>query len=385
MRASYARGVQPRQRFEYLDLPEAQKRDLCERLLAEHGLDVRGVNGDWLVVACPISGYHQDQDRNPTGGLSYEYLSYNCLGCGASGGLLWFIATLRDCTIDEARGWLEGETGGGGTVMELAVLMRYFDALYEPKRRPAPIPTYSERLLDPWDEVHPYLTETWRPCRGVALEDARRFRCGYAPEYVVARWPDGTPRKTSERIILPHFWQGSLVGWQSRRLYDDGTPKFLSSVDFPKDQTIFNYDRRADTTVLVESMLSAVKHDRVAHTEATFGASVTDRQRQLLTKHRRVVLWMDNDDAGWAAVRGLWRVRRGEREMITEGLGSYLSRYVDVYVVDSPYAADPADMVAEDVARLVDAAVPYSVWRPPRQLLCYLCGNVNERGHPCVT
>lgn len=382
MRPSYSRGLPPKRAFEYADLPDSQKQDLCERLLAEHAIDVRQLRDDELVVGCPVSSYHQDQDRNPTGALNYSKLTYHCLGCGAGGGLLWFIGVLRDCSTAEARLWLEGETGTGTSIMELGDLIRYFDALYEPKRRPAPIPQFSDRTLEPWAGIHPYLTMEQFPYRGIRMEDAERFRCGYAPEYVVAR-PEGKPPVTSERIILPHFWKGSLVGWQSRRLADDGTSKYLSSPDFPKDRTIFNYDRRADEVVVVESMLSAIKQDGPVRFEATFGASVTDTQRSLLAQHRRVILWMDNDHAGWNAVDGLWREYKGKREVVTQGLGDYLSSYTDVYVVDNPYVHDPGDMRHEDVAALIDGAVPYSVWERPEVLLCYRCGEVYEKGHVC--
>jgi len=312
--------------------------------------------------------------------LAGNILTGNCLGCGAGGGLLWFIGVLRDCSAQEARAWLEGETGTGGQLMELADLMRYFDALYQPKTAPPPIPTFSERVLEPWQGIHPYLTETERPYRGIRYEDAERFRCGYAEHYVVGRRPDGTPI-TSERIVLPHFWQGSLVGWQTRRLWDDGTPKFLSSSDFPKDRTIYNYDRRADEAVVVEAMLSTIKHDHLAHFEATFGAAITDRQRALLAKHRRVTLWLDNDTAGWNALQGVYLEKHGKMELVREGVGAYLSQYTEVYAVQNPYAADPADMTADDVARLLDAAVPYWLWERPIELLCYRCGEVNAKDH----
>lgn len=384
MRPSYSRGLPPKRAFEYASMPDSEKQDLCERLLAEHGVDVRLLRDDELVVGCPVSAYHQDQGKNPTGALNWDKLTYHCLGCGAGGGLLWFIGVLRDCSSTEARMWLEGETGTGSQLMELADLMRYFDALYEPKRRPPPIPQFSNRTLDPWIGIHPYLTEDRRPCRGIRMEDAERFRCGYAEEYVISRDRDGNPSQVSERIVLPHFWRGALVGWQSRRLADDGTPKFLSSPDFPKDQTIFNYDRRADQVVVVEAMLSAIKHDSVAHMEATFGASVTDRQRSLLAQHRRVVLWMDNDHAGWNAVDGLWREVKGRREVVSQGLGDYLSSYTDVYVVESPYVHDACDMRREDVAALIEGAVPYSIWERPTELLCYYCQRKYERGHVCL-
>ena len=60
---------------------------------------------------------------------------------------------------------------------------------------------------------------------------------------------------------------------------------------------------------------------------ATFGASVTERQKLILANHPKIILWFDNDQAGWTA---------------TEEVGSFLSQYCDVFVVDNPYTGDPA-------------------------------------------
>lgn len=106
----------------------------------------------------------------------------------------------------------------------------------------------SAQTLTPWLKLHPWVTET----RHVHPEVAMAFRVGYG----VFRTPVNDTWVQSHRIVLPHFWRGDLVGWQTRRLTEDGTPKYLSSADFPKDLTIFNYQPR-QSVVLVESMSGA--------------------------------------------------------------------------------------------------------------------------------
>ncbi len=100
--------------------------------------------------------------------------------------------------------------------------------------------------------------------------------------------------------------KGKLVGWQSRRLdSSDGTPKWLSTPEFPKDSTLFNYDEvcKADPNFVVvcESPMSTLRHQHHLPIVATFGAEVTDRQVRLMAEFDRVVLWMDPDNAGWRA------------------------------------------------------------------------------------
>lgn len=173
-----------------------------------------------------------------------------------------------------------------------------------------------------------------------------RFQVGYAPDYRVG------PAQTSERIVIPHFWKGNLVGWQTRRLGKDGTPKYLSSPDFPKDSTLYNYDAKARTAVVVESPMSVLAAaDDEAHYEGTFGAKVTDIQVRLLTMHPRLILWFDNDEAGWKA---------------TARVADAALAYCDVWVVDNPWDEDAGGLPRAERERLLaEHLVPYATWRPP--------------------
>jgi DNA primase len=91
-----------------------------------------------------------------------------------------------------------------------------------------------------------------------------------------------------------------LVGWQARRL-DGGKPKYKNSPDFPKDTTLFNYDYLRDTVVIVESPMSVMRHwHHMPYVEATFGAAITNEQLRLISKHPKVILFLDNDKAGWS-------------------------------------------------------------------------------------
>src|SRR5690606_17944775 len=107
------------------------------------------------------------------------------------------------------------------------------------------------------------------------------------------------------------------------------TPKYKNTPDFPKDRTLYNYDPKATTAVVVESPMSVLSKAHIMPIEATFGANVTDRQMRYISMHRKVVLFFDNDEAGWKATRAV---------------GEYLEAYSSVWVADNPYAADPADL-----------------------------------------
>ena len=341
-------------------LPDSEKQALCERLLDEFGINIaRITNRGEIHMPCSF-GNHQDQDKNPTGSLNYQKLTYKCLGCQASGGLLWFIASFRNSSAVEAREWLGQATGTDGSIMDLPDLLRLFDAIYQNgHHEKSPIPRYSKKVLDPWLFIHPYMTDPIEEGgRGVLEETYKYFSIGYAQDYRVGE------NKTSERIVIPHFWDGELVGWQTRRLSNDGSPKYLNSPDFPKEQTIYNYDVEQDRAIVVESTMSVLRHwHALPEIVCTFGASVTDEQVRLLQKIPTVILWMDNDEAGWNAVQGR---KIGNKRY--PGLAEKLAPYTNVLIVENPYAGDPADLDTETVIGLVNNAIPYSVWQPPKIL-----------------
>jgi hypothetical protein len=387
MPVSFSRGAPPVTKgpFEAGLLPLSQKEELCRSLLSEFGItNVRERASDHeLIHACLIDSTHRNQQSEPTASLNYEKLTYRCLGCGARGGLLWFIAFCRGEDTVDSRRWLAKTTGTDSQVMDLDALMRYFDAVYDTSRKDVPIPVYGQRMLEPWNLLHPYLTDPKEQHgRGIPEANVLKMRVGYAPDYKISKSADGT-WQTSERIVIPHFWKGDLVGWQTRRLASDGTPKYLSSTDFPKDLTIYNYQPSNERAVVVESAMSVIPHvHAIPEMEATFGASVTDIQKRLLTKHPQIVLFMDNDKAGWDAVDGYDSVNaHGRVTEHHEGLGEFLSRYSIVFVVENPYAADPGDMTTEDVQHLIDTSVPFAVWRRPTHLLCYRCKETAHDGH----
>lgn len=362
--------------FEPVMLPVSVKEQLCRDLLEEFGavsIRHRPTRGE-LTHGCLINpGQHGNQSRDPTASLNYNKLTYKCLGCGAKGGVLWLIETVRGCSREDARAWLAGETGTGSTVMPLRQLLDYYDALYaEASRKPEPIPTYSEAVLEPWlrpagaYRVHPWLTEGMPDLgiegRGIPEQTAVDMKVGWDRE--------------DDTIVIPHFWKGQLVGWQKRRLSGDG-PKYLSTEDMPKDQTLYDYDPKRRTAVICESPMSVLKHRHALPMEATFGANVTDRQIRLIAAHyERCMLWMDNDKAGWKALEGIED---------SPGMIERLSKYCSVWVIDSPFAGDPADLDTQTAERVVERfAVPASIWGRPTVLMCPQCQDMAHQG-PCAT
>lgn len=322
-------------KFAFGALHDTEKHRLCVGLLTEFGARNVRESGDELIHSCPLPfGMHRNGDQNPSASLNWRKLTFHCLGCGSGGGLLWFIAIMRGTGGTDARRWLGEQTGIGG-VQDLSALMDFLDALTTTTIVGAePIPRYDRRILEPWLVIHPYLTEM----RGIPEANVVRHTVGF----------DG------ESIIIPHFWQNDLVGWQARRLLASAGPKYKSTPSFPRDRTLYNHLPR-ERVIVVESPMSVVARSHQAHLEATFGASVTSRQMDLIAQHPEIVLWFDNDDAGWNA---------------TETVGSWLmERTSKLWVVDNPFAADPADFddaTFDDISQR--CLVPFVLWKRPRHL-----------------
>lgn len=166
------------------------------------------------------------------------------------------------------------------------------------------ISAYSERVLAPWAFVHPYLHE-----RGVDSATASALQIGW--------------REDDNRITIPHFWRGKLVGWQARAIPDrpgqwPGTavqhPKYRSTSGFPKADTLYyNHSRpfpSGGTVVVVESPLSVIKSVALGlplPVVATFGAKVSATQIRILQDFDEVIVWADADPAGDGMARKLAR------------------------------------------------------------------------------
>lgn len=354
--------------FEALLLPYEAKEDLCRSLLAEFGAERVRKQGDELLHRC-VMPWHDD--RHPSARLNVEKLTYKCWSCASGGGLLWLISTVRGGNRGQALDWVSSTTGLDGE--DLDAFMGLLEAISEDegvRKVHAPMPSFSRRVLEPWAMIHPWLTDPRSEGgRGIPEENVERLEIGFAEHY-----PMDDKGTTSERIVIPHFWGDKLVGWQSRRLWDDGTPKYLSTEDMPKDSTLYA-PPQGDTVVLVESPMSVARHIHHLPISATFGADVTDHQVRLLRdRYERVVLFPDNDPAGWKWMLG----HTPEGQDYVPSLAERMEHQgMDVDVVESEWDVDPADMDDETVGELVQDAVPAMLWERPEALRCWECKAVH--------
>ena len=312
------------------DLTEYERKLKCEEILNTFGS--RWIErGDELVHSC-ILGEHAD--RRPSASLNWRKLTYNCFSCGVGMGIIELLTTVSKVSKGEAFAYImKGVTASGV----------YREPTIEPQSR-----HHQEELYPFLGPPHPYLLG-----RGISVENIVEHVLGYD--------------STSDRIVIPIFSEGYLLGWQYRQTDDTREPKYEFTCGLKKGRVLYNWDGidwQHETVVVVEGTLDVVSQSHLEgyHFVSTFGAEVSKDQLAILTDAPYVILFFDNDDAGHKA---------------TYKVGDYLSTHgVNVSVVSNPFDADPADLDDETVLDLLEDPPYFEEWSPPSSLVPALCGSL---------
>lgn len=115
----------------------------------------------------------------------------------------------------------------------------------------------------------------------------------------------------SDRYLFPiKDKHGKIIGFSGRSL-DPNKPKYYNTKEtnhFRKNELLYNYDiaKRYDKIIVVEGYADALSLISVGieNVVAIMGSAFTDQQRALL-KDKEVILSLDNDKVGRAAMYGL--------------------------------------------------------------------------------
>lgn len=301
---------------------------------AENAYEQSAADGTQEVIhSCLIDRvepHHNNGDSNPSAACNLDKKVYICYQWWG-GDLFHLIAKMegKDSLAEIVP--LLGPFLTGSVATADKVKAELDKIFAKPAAFSMELPRYADRVLEPWLREHPY----WAS-RGIGPETVEAFRLGFDPN--------------ENRVVFPHFFNGSLVGWQKRVTLDTrpAFPKYRNSVGFPKAETLYNYDRARDygRVIVVESPMSVVR----AHTlgfpnvVATFGAKVTAHQIELLRRWRDIYVWFDADAAGYS----------GEQKVV-----SNLYRHSGVRVVIPEPGRDAADCVSEEQFLVrIGSAVP---------------------------
>ena len=311
-----------------------QKVDIVD-VISEHVV-LRKRGKDYLGL-CP---FHNE--KTPSFSVSQDKQLYYCFGCGEGGNTFKFLMEI-------------GKQSFAEVVLDLARRYRVAIKTFEPEERQE-----IQRQLTQREQLYEILAVTANFYRHALLQTQgevaltylqnvrqlsettiNTFQLGYAPagwetlyRYLVEqkRYPVNTvaeaglikQRKSGDgyydvfrdRLMIPILdIQSRVIGFGSRTLKPEDTPKYLNSPETPlfdKSRTLFALDkaRRAissqDCAVVVEGYFDAIALHAagIENVVASLGTAFTPHQlNQLLryTPSKRVVLNFDADNAGTKA------------------------------------------------------------------------------------
>lgn len=256
-------------------------------------------NGNELVHSCKLPfGMHSNGDRNPSASLNQETLLYNCFTCGG-GSIFWLVENVLDLTPSQAIAKVKEYSTNVYVDYET-----FIDKLKNNLEQGQPqgkldVPIYSQNILNQWIQETEYMDS-----RGISREVQQEMKIGLDNASLEWVTHNGNMQQiTVPRIIIPHIFNGDLVGWQGRKLTTDPrVPKYKNSKNFPKAWTLYNYDNldQDEELIVVESPMSVLKLKSLGITNvvSTFGASISNYQIHLIRQFQDVCIWMDGDAAG---------------------------------------------------------------------------------------
>jgi len=257
---------------------------------------------------------HKNGDRTGKFSINREKKVFNCFVCGG-GTLLSLTMAILNFDENEATAWLRQFSSKSNQTDEgfISEIDRMFAS--EKVEEEVTLPWFNSNVLLQWNDDD----DEWFVSRGISEEVRERYRLGVNTKTIRTMGQDVFE---STSIVLPHFWDNKLVGWQNRWMGErpKWVPKYTNTNDFPKRTTLFGWDQIKDATgpiVIAESVptvlyLASLNIPAVA----TFGATVSKEQMKLLRSCQQgVILARDNDIAGCK-----WR----------NDLVSYLERYIPV-------------------------------------------------------
>ena len=307
--------------------PGLEAEDVLRDLIGIHEIQE---NGNELIHSCRLPfGMHRNGDQNPSASLNRETLLFNCFTCGG-GSIIWLIQNCLDVDRDTAIAELKNYAQGVKAIPVEKFLEKLNKMFEQDKRSRIEVPVYNDRILSRWERRTDYLSS-----RGVSERVQKEMRTGLDENRTEIARVNGVESMASlDRVVLPHFIEGKLVGWVARKVQNiDGVAKYKNSKGFPRAQWLYNLDnaRMHPTIYVVESPMSVLvlKSRGIDNVVATFGAKIVGSQIELLRNFKEVIVFMDGDAPGRAA---------------KSQIVSALYDFTKVSVVDTPDGEDPASL-----------------------------------------
>lgn len=338
-----------------------------EEVLDEMGVRVNYVNRGEHFASCPLPT-HPGADANPSFSVNDDTFLWNCFTCN-EGGILPSLAmkVLGIVSWDEALRYLapfsDADVDGEDDVAFMKQLQGYLERSETPskRRRGVTLPYYSNSVIEKLESAPVALLDKWGIKDPQTVED---FQIKYDSE---RRRIKGGKEYVAPAIVIPHYWEDRLVGYQERWIEEDRpkwVPKYTNSDDFPKAQTLYNWGRaveaarRGEPVIVVESVFTVHRLHELDYTAvATFGASVSDVQVRLLGALGMLVLSYDSDP-DYVNAKGV--LVKGAGQKALKELTARLSDLAATFVVPNVALekGDLADLEDDEIHDLIDRCRP---------------------------
>ena len=233
-----------------------------------------------LGAMCPMHEYRTGKkDNNPSWSINAITGAHNCFSCGYKGNLLTLISDLLEYgDLEKAKSWLRTDVE-----LDIDFISRQLDEAKKTYIHLPKLVPMSEARLAVFGDVRIWAANE----RGISIDACNRYG---------VRW-----QANDSSWILPirTVDHNKLLGWQekgqlSRRFFN-------RPPGVPKSKTLFGMNCWGeDQMIVVESPLDAVKLASVGIPGgiATFGATVSQEQIEIMRRAKTLVIAMDNDAAG---------------------------------------------------------------------------------------
>ena len=288
-----------------------------QEIVSLFGLRNASLNRNQLTASCPFTQNHAHGDRNPSFGMNVDNGLWLCRACGEKGNLPQLAERVLGMDRLDAIRTFEVDLTPD----------RVDDLMASDYERPKPL-TPLQMDISNWSaNRHEY----WHQ-RGFVDATIGKWNLGYDP--------------SDNRVVVPVYFGGELMGWSKRAVNDIDQPKWKHSQNMEKSRLLFGMDNFSnDTAIVVEAPLSVIMLDQygVSNAVATFGCNMSDVQARLLrANYNNVLIWYDPDEPG----------QKGMFDAVSK-----LSDFVDVYVVP-PTRDDPAGMTMQEDLNALSLATP---------------------------
>ncbi len=310
--------------------------------LAQRWFDVKRIQGNEIIAACPWDKHRKGQNKVY---INIESGLWDCKACSdKSGDIITLARLMEDLDYVEALDWLQEK---GGEIDFLGFSERIDGILHDEgrvERSQSALRGETQRLLD---QCMPGRTGYWRD-RGIRTSTIDRYNLLIRPGA-----PDGY------KYIIPIYWKGKYRYFIKRASSDEVRAKYLYQRGLPRRSILYGLHIRDEsdfistTAVVCEGPLDVLVvssalnkyHMYDYRAVAILGNRMTPEQMSLIrSEFNRVIMFLDNDEEG----------RRGQHSLADDLMAAdVMPEYAD-YGASKLKVKDPGEMEEADIKRAIE-------------------------------